>query len=186
MSAPTCSWSGSHPASPNQRCRLFFTGLCTSALAKMGAGLPERKFSAYLAKTKNATCMPIVAQVRSPACPSRFTPAVRGGGGGASERAWEVGPGGELWPNIQKNGKRRGRASWEYLGGTCGVVPRCLSLARSGHCQQRKVAADKEQGALLEARCRAVGFEPPKSSNRPKGGALLPHHTVLQWSNLLW
>ena len=61
----------------------------------------------------------------------------------------------------------------------CGVVPRCLSLARSGHRQQKAVAADEEKGAWLEARSRAVDFEPPKSSNRPKRRAILPHHAVL-------
>ena len=88
-----------------------------------------------------------------------------------------------IWGNCGSRSKvrvkMRPRIGEWGLKDTRGVVPRCLSLSRSGHRQQRTVAPSKEKGAWLEARCRAVDFEPPKSNDRPNGRALLPHYAVL-------
>ena len=97
-----------------------------------------------------------------------------------SERARARGGfGGNCGPRSKVRVKMRPRIGEWGLKDTRGVVPRCLSLSRSGHRQQRTVAASKEKGAWLEARCRAVDFEPPKSNDRPNGRALLPHYAVL-------
>ena len=97
-----------------------------------------------------------------------------------SERARARGGfwGGKLWPKIQSAGKDEATGE-RGLKDTRGVVPRCLSLSRSGHRQQRTAAASKEKGAWLEARCQAVDFEPPKSNDRPNGRALQPYCAVL-------
>jgi len=104
----------------------------------------------------------------------------RASGGGASERARaEDFGGGNYGPRSKVRVKMRLRIGEWGLKDTRGVVPRCLSLFRSGHRQQRTVAASKEQGAWLEARCRAVDFETPKSNDGPKRRAFLPHYAVL-------
>ena len=97
-----------------------------------------------------------------------------------SERARARGGfGGNCGPRSKVRVKMRPRIGDWGLKDTRGVVPRCLSLSRSGHRQQRTVAASKEKGAWLEARCRAVDFEPPKLNDKPNGRALLPHYAVL-------
>ena len=104
-----------------------------------------------------------------------------------SERARARGGfgGGNYGPRSKMRVKMRPRIGEWGLKDTRGVVPRCLSLSRSGRRQQRTVAASKEKGAWLEARCRAVDFEPPKSNDRPNGRALLPHYAVLGQNFLL-
>ena len=97
-----------------------------------------------------------------------------------SERARARGGfGGNCGPRSKVRVKMRPRIGEWGLKDTRGVVPRCLSLSRSGHRQQRTVAASKEKGAWLEARCRAVDFETPKSNDGPKRRAFLPHYAVL-------
>ena len=104
----------------------------------------------------------------------------RASGGGASERARaEDFGGGNYGPRSKVRVKMRPRIGEWGLKDARWVVPRCLSLSRSGHRQQRTVAASKEKGAWLEARCRAVDFETPKSNDRPKRRAFLPHYAIL-------
>ena len=98
-----------------------------------------------------------------------------------SERARARGGfgGGNYGPRSKVRVKMRPRIEEWGLKDTRGVVPRCLSLSRSGHRQQRTVAPSKEKGAWLEARSRAVDFETPKSNDRPNGRALRPHYAIL-------
>ena len=92
----------------------------------------------------------------------------RASGGGASERARAEDFGwGNYGPRSKVRVKMRPRIGEWGLKDTRGVVPRCLSLSRSGHRHQRTVAPSKEKGAWLEARCRAVDFETPKSNDSP-------------------